>query len=314
MPLIRSSIFIAIAGLALSGAGPREALEGDSAKHLIQRASNKSKSFEVTLPPVRPTAPIETGKETRLHSPCRQGQDDRQSELCAQWKAADAAYYATLVAVLGTLVAAIGTLGIYWQIKLTRKALQETRDATVAVKAGNEIAMAAQRPWVAINVTPTALERQGKSIKFEADVFLTNKGQSAARNVCIGWNLVYSSSMKFETVDAIFEGFDRLKKSGRKIVIPGDTEKFRYWNYRSVDDLPWGTSATWKEGEVGAVFVVSALYQSDITADKWLRTDQAFLVCYRREGQMRSGISRSFRRIRADSLILEPITVGALGE
>ena len=71
--------------------------------------------------------------------PCDKGVDNRNSDLCAQWKAADAASRAAFWAMIGTLVASLGTAGLYWQIVLTRRAIQETGRATSEMVRSNEI-------------------------------------------------------------------------------------------------------------------------------------------------------------------------------
>lgn len=78
--------------------------------------------------------------EMNLVEACERGQDNRASDLCAQWKAADSAHEAAWWAMAGTLVAMLGTLGLYWQIYLTRKAIEGTGDATSEMRKANQIA------------------------------------------------------------------------------------------------------------------------------------------------------------------------------
>jgi len=54
--------------------------------------------------------------------------------------------------MIGTLVAALGTLGLYWQIYLTRKAVEDTGQATKAMARQNELTEEAMRPWLEIDV------------------------------------------------------------------------------------------------------------------------------------------------------------------
>jgi len=78
-------------------------------------------------------------RDSELTEPCISGRDVRNSDLCAQWKAADAASRAALWAEIGTFVAVFGGLALLWQIRLTRSALRETALATEEMRRGNEI-------------------------------------------------------------------------------------------------------------------------------------------------------------------------------
>lgn len=71
-----------------------------------------------------------------------------EAELSVQRQMSDSAFWALLVAVLMGLVTTIGTYLIFRQVELTRKAVEDTSQATKAVLEANEIAMNAQRPWL----------------------------------------------------------------------------------------------------------------------------------------------------------------------
>ena len=310
-------VLAAIAGLILCcGASPQpdskhsgeqQYRQGEPAKG-VSAATNQlaTASISTESPPV-----IE---KSVLTDPCEKGQDRRESDLCAQWKAADAAARAALWAMIGTFVAALGTIGLFWQIHLTRKAVEDTGEATKAMREANEIARKAQRPWVSIAVKPTVLESRGAAFQFEAEVSLTNKGSMVAKNINIGWELVWAAFMPFTEIQVRLAKFADRRTVGRKILIPGDTEVFRYWKGTAKSELPFDKPGEWKEGHIGAVFLISVHYQSDGTGDEWHHTDQAYLVCYRSNGEIHSGISKSLRSIKADNLFLEPITAGALGQ
>jgi len=65
-------------------------------------------------------------------APCERGQDQRNSDLCAQWKAADSANDAAYYAKLQIWAAAFGMLGLLVTIYLTLKAVR-TAQQSVAV-------------------------------------------------------------------------------------------------------------------------------------------------------------------------------------
>lgn len=118
------------------------------------------------VPIARPTK--QERVETPLHKqPCRNTPEDRQSDLCAQWEAADATRDTAWWAMVGTLVAIIGTAGLWSQIWLTRKSL--------------DVAMADRRPSVYPDKVTFKIE--GKTLKGQISV--KNFGQSEARDVAI---------------------------------------------------------------------------------------------------------------------------------
>jgi hypothetical protein len=84
---------------------------------------------------------LASAKPARKDSPrCRKGNDDRTSELCAQWKAADAADESAFWARWSVLLALAGTLGLFMTIWYTRKAVRLAMDASRDTEAALAIA------------------------------------------------------------------------------------------------------------------------------------------------------------------------------
>jgi hypothetical protein len=78
-------VIVAIAGLVLIGIGPSKQSAAQSQNNNSANAVTSERSSADFADPEQPVTP----------SPdqgCKRGQDDRKSDLCAQWKAADAAY------------------------------------------------------------------------------------------------------------------------------------------------------------------------------------------------------------------------------
>lgn len=98
--------------------------------------------------PTAPTAPQEPVESPFYKQPCGNPSHDRESDLCAQWEAADAAGRAATWSMWGTLVALGGTLALLVQIYLTRQAVEETVEATRAMRQANEIAREDRRPII----------------------------------------------------------------------------------------------------------------------------------------------------------------------
>lgn len=81
------------------------------------------------------------------------GRDAQRSEneLNFQRQAADWAFWALVVAVFSSLTTAVGTIMLYQQIVLTRKAVQDTGEATGAMNTANQIAALNARPWLIVD-------------------------------------------------------------------------------------------------------------------------------------------------------------------
>ncbi len=129
-------IFATLVGLTLVSAAPKQGSEKGGKNPNAQSDAGQS-----SKPVTGQSSDTVQIPQAPIHDrPCDQGNDNRQSDLCAQWKAADAASEAAWWAAFGSIVAMIGTAGLFWQIKLTREAVQDTGKATVAMEASNAIA------------------------------------------------------------------------------------------------------------------------------------------------------------------------------
>lgn len=80
--------------------------------------------------------------------PCLKMNGTTESDLCAQWHAANAAEQAALWSMLSVVLAAIGSVALLWQLRQTRRALQETTRSTAAMAEANLIARQQHRPWL----------------------------------------------------------------------------------------------------------------------------------------------------------------------
>lgn len=75
-----------------------------------------------------------------------------EQDLTAQQQAAWAAIYNTMIAAVVLIITGVGTALIYEQIKLTRKAVEDTGKATVAMEEQNRIAREAGKPMVVLSL------------------------------------------------------------------------------------------------------------------------------------------------------------------
>ncbi len=110
-------------------------------------------------------------KESR---PCLRDHDDRESALCAQWAAVDAANNATQWAIIGIITTVVGNALIFYTIIISRKTLKATVNA--------------ERPHVRFYRTIKDLDSKG-NIKNVKGINFRNYGRTPA--------LVRSLSLKY---------------------------------------------------------------------------------------------------------------------
>lgn len=121
---------------------------------------------------------------------CQPGHDNRQSDLCAQWKAADAAAesanwaFWTLIASIIGLALGAGTLFAAWRAAhwAKRAAAETQRTADAADKSlehSRSVTMAELRPYLAFTTASVALEGGNVTIQIK----YRNFGSVPARNI-----------------------------------------------------------------------------------------------------------------------------------
>jgi hypothetical protein len=125
-------------------------------------------------------------KAEQDRTPCVNPQSATESDLCAQWRAAKATEKAANWTLIGVFATMIGTAFLLWQIMLTREAVKDTGDATIAMQEANTIAREAQRPRIAVTVDNNCFIPL-KTPKLALDV--TNIGNAAAiiTSVAMSW-------------------------------------------------------------------------------------------------------------------------------
>ncbi|WP_230292442.1 hypothetical protein [Croceicoccus sp. Ery5] len=120
--------FIAVAGLILSGASAPP--ESD------QNAENSQTENEISEALGRIERAISNIEIPTDENPaCDPGEDNRNSDLCAQWKAADSAREAASYAWAGLLVGIVGTAMLIWTFLEQRRTSRAQLRAYIAVDA-----------------------------------------------------------------------------------------------------------------------------------------------------------------------------------
>lgn len=125
----RSYILALVGWLVLAAAAPNH---GDLPKQAAQPQQNQSGDQVSQAANTVATAINNTVGSPDHDRRCNQGQDDRNSDLCAQWKAADAARESADWAQRGFWLGLAGTALLLWTLRVTARG---TKAAVEAVEA-----------------------------------------------------------------------------------------------------------------------------------------------------------------------------------
>lgn len=118
--------------------------------------------------------------------------DEREKrDLAAQESMSVWAFWLLLVSGAGTVTTMIGTGFLLWQIILTRKAVEDTGEATEAMREANEIARQSSERQLRAYLSVTGVEFGGARSpgRLRATVNFLNTGQTPAKDVRVHLNI-----------------------------------------------------------------------------------------------------------------------------
>lgn len=131
----------------------------------------------------------------KLNEPCEPGDDDRQSDLCAQWKAADAAYEAALwngraywLGVAGLVVGIVTFASAFAAARYAKRAAEEAKRTADEASAANALAqkshIESERAWITTEIIFEADTRvTDDALSLEISIWNTNIGRTPALDV-----------------------------------------------------------------------------------------------------------------------------------
>lgn len=167
----RSIVLAALGCLILAAA------QAPQPKGKTEQAAGSSKIERAAAPVATSAAePVKPVKSPQYERPCNQGEDNRESDLCAQWKAADAAADSAWWAMASFVLGIFGTAALLWSIKLTR-------DALGVATASTDQFIAVERARIEAQLGQGAAS--GGRVKF--DLRLRNVGRSPAQIVAVSY-------------------------------------------------------------------------------------------------------------------------------
>lgn len=252
--------------LAAAPLPPNKGTEADKPKP----AQTTQKPAPPITQPVKPK-PVEKVKPSEYERPCKPGQYNYNSDLCAQWTAAQGAAEAALWAKYQFWLGIVGTIALLWTLRLTRKA---TRAATRSVDAQ----IAAARPIMSLSKVDCLADEMSTddvaSIKFGWT--LKNYGQTGCwvESLSIICGEIDSGDTKYAhsrlsafvppgtTVQSKIETTDhRVIFTIEETIRLRNNKRFQVWGnsvYRNSEKLRWQTGfALWVEVDENLRFVNS---------------------------------------------------------
>jgi len=192
---VRTFILILSACL-LSAAGKPDGQDGKALPHQIQPKAIDEKAEKAREP--LPSSTTNTNTPSRHDQPCPTGRDDRDSDLCAQWKAADAAKSAAdaawWIGGAGVLIGALTLLTAIAAAAYARGAARHTKEGATQAKRASDAAEEALthsqnasrtdlRAWVNIKAVLIDYKRTKDFAHFSIEVSLSNLGKTPALDV-----------------------------------------------------------------------------------------------------------------------------------
>ena len=217
-----------------------------------------------------------------------------ESDLAAQWQTADWARLAAVVAGLQLIATIIGLVFIKGTLDATWKAVEDTSEATDAMRESNTIAREAQRAWVTLSMDPHQVAPLGNGLYFRVDFLAKNVGQTNATHFGFENDVVFKSPDETandvaERIKVRFEEWRAKYDMGKDFsLFPGDTAVGSFWDDREPPILNW-----WPGHRCQPIFFAAVFYrtatQPDIIQASW----QAwYLLTFQPDGQKLSWIPK----------------------
>ncbi|MEP7349296.1 MAG: hypothetical protein ABI668_04995 [Sphingorhabdus sp.] len=162
-------------------------------------------------------------------TPCNKPKSETESDLCAQWRAAKAAEKSAEWTVYGFWATLAGMALLTWQIILTREAVKDTGDATLAMQAANDHEF---RAWLDFELTHVDLTITDQVICIP-HITIKNLGRSPATFVtCIPAIKLHGVSFKLPNLNDEMERqtrvFDEIPGKQSNTIFPGKEAQMQY--------------------------------------------------------------------------------------
>ena len=143
-----------------------------------------------------------------------------ESDLAAQWKAADWVMWAGVIAAAQLLATALGLYFVKRTLDATLEAVEDTGKATVAMERQNEIAAAAQRPWVDLDIEFQFISEMQNGLLLVCNAVLSNIGNTPATDGLV-WHVPATSFRNpiFDLQITAQAPFEQIKEGDETMIV-----------------------------------------------------------------------------------------------
>ncbi|AYD00931.1 hypothetical protein NCHU2750_15410 [Neorhizobium sp. NCHU2750] len=128
--------------------------------------------------------------------------DTTRNDICAQWRAADAAANAVNIGWYQFYLSLFGTLISIFTLLAAIGAAIFAKNAAASASAANDIAKNTERPWIFVEASllPSVLKvtSDKRAIVVGTRVHLINKGASPAFDIHLRWDAIQSNHFDFD--------------------------------------------------------------------------------------------------------------------
>jgi hypothetical protein len=212
-------------------------------------------------------------------------QASTEQDLSAQQRAANAALASAIISFATLVVTAVGVAFVKSTLDATWKAVEDTGDATQAMRESNEIARIEKRPWLKIEVEITKATFAGDCLTLRHRTTVTNVGQMVAERCSVRGSFIENDGKPSGKAE-----IERLKSDAERVagirneapqmpypILPGETKSMSgqvaYFGDLSVRTLDSGKTRT--------TYIVFVCARYFVPGENQIRiTDRAFSVDY----------------------------------
>jgi hypothetical protein len=247
----------------------------NQAKETTNRTTSAKQSNPSQIDRDRPGLPYFA--ETIASAPDPQNSNEHENrDLAAQEASALWSFWMLVATGFSALVTMIGTGFLLWQIMLTRKAVQDTGDATDAMRKANDIALAAQRPWIAIALyVERAVVIDGR-LQIQYRIDYKNIGQTVAQFFVPKHTVEITGGAFTKLVTEIQSAAREKDVNNSRVLMPNEI-----YNHTGKKNYDLGKIA-WLGRRKRRFLAVSASAFYNLPGDKWgdqrRHTERTFLI------------------------------------
>ncbi|MFM5954538.1 MAG: hypothetical protein ACKOPE_09600 [Novosphingobium sp.] len=258
----------------------------------------------------------------QYRTPCRQPEGQGESDLCAQWRAANAAEDSALWTKWGVWIGIIGSSLLLWQIMLTRKAVEDTSEATEAMREANKIAGDAQRAWISLAIRPVLIESYGNDgLLFEIEYTCKNIGSTVATHFDVEAGILFPGQS--EDIDNFIDRVEGLINDWKRdydmvegsSLLPGDTEIDKLHDVESGPRVNWWKGLFADAVRTQPIMIVAAFYRTVVNPNVLQISWRTWYVSERRkDGGQTSFVRQGTRPLSESHIAVAPFRTSLMHE